>query len=402
MKILILNSGSSSIKYQLFEKPDDAVLSSGVVEKIGEEMGHVKHKQFVHGDQPNQIEINEKIADHESGLRQIVEMLMDPEKGAIGTADEIAAVGHRVVHGGDKFSHPILVGQETMKILHQLSYLAPLHNPHNLKGIEVATSIFPNARQVAVFDTSFHQTMPEHAYRFSIPNSFYQKHGLRAFGFHGTSHNYVTREAAKYLRIDQDHFNAITIHLGNGCSISAIRNGKCVDTSMGLTPLGGLIMGTRSGDIDPSLILFLAQNLSLTIDEIDNILNKQSGLKGLTGDNDLRNILKRYDSGDPEAMLAVEMYIYRIRKYVGAYAAILGRLDALIFTAGVGENSPFIRHKVCENLQILGVEIDKDLNNKNTSDIKEIQKTGSNVKLLVVPTNEELQIANEAYKLLTK
>lgn len=400
MKILVLNSGSSSIKYQLFEKPENKVLLSGIIERIGEENSQVSHKFHNEDGTYKKLEIQEPISDHEKGLKQIVSLQMDPEYGAIDGADEIVAVGHRVVHGGEEFSTPTLINEAVLQKLHKLSYLAPLHNPHNLKGIEVATKIFKGASQVAVFDTSFHQTMPKHAYRFPIPESFYTEHGLRAFGFHGTSHQFVSQQAASYLGIPIDHFNTVTIHLGNGCSMAAIQGGKCVDTSMGLTPLGGLMMGTRSGDIDPSLILFLAQNLSMSVSEIDRLLNKESGLKGLTGDNDLRNILSRYEKGDPAAVLAIEMYVYRIRKYVGAYAAILGRLDALIFTAGVGENSSFIREKVCENLNILGVELDEGLNNEKTSGIKEIQSPGATTRVMIVPTNEELQIVNQVFDLI--
>ncbi|MEQ8552175.1 MAG: acetate kinase [Cyclobacteriaceae bacterium] len=400
MKILVLNSGSSSIKYQLFEKPGNRVLLSGIIEKIGEENSHISHKLHHDNGMHKKLEVREPISDHEKGLEQIVSLQMDPDYGAIDGADEIVAVGHRVVHGGEEFSTPTLVDEEVLHKLHKLSYLAPLHNPHNLKGIEVATKIFKRASQVAVFDTSFHQTMPAHAYRFPIPESFYKEHGLRAFGFHGTSHQFVSQQAASYLRIDPDLFNTITIHLGNGCSMAAIQGGKCVDTSMGLTPLGGLMMGTRSGDIDPSLILFLAQNLSMSIGDIDRLLNKESGLKGLTGDNDLRNILSKYEKGDPAAELAIEMYIYRIKKYVGAYAAILGRLDALIFTAGVGENSSFIRDRVCQNLSILGVELDDTLNHAKTEGIKEIQSPGAPTRVMIVPTNEELHIANQVFDLI--
>ena len=285
--------------------------------------------------------------------------------------------------------------------LQQLSFLAPLHNPANLKGIEVARKVFPTAKQVAVFDTAFHQSMPPRAFRYAISRSFYEENGLRAYGFHGTSHQYVSREAASLLNIDLQAFNAITIHLGNGCSMAAISGGKSIDTSMGLTPLGGLIMGTRSGDLDPSLILFLSKTLNLEPDEIDNILNKESGLKGLTGENDLRSIIARYENGDPAATLAIDMYVYRIKKYIGAYAAILTRLDALIFTAGVGENSPLIREKVCEGLGILGIKLDRTKNaGKASGGSRELQADESAVSIMVVPTNEELEIANQVMSLL--
>ena len=401
MKILVLNAGSSSIKYQLFSMPSKVVLSAGVVEKIGEGMGSVRHEVFKTDQQVEEVRSQEEIPDHQSGLKKIAGLLLDPQTGAIQNGDEIAAVGHRVVHGGEKFGRPALVDDKMFFELQQLSFLAPLHNPANLRGIEVARKVFPTAKQVAVFDTAFHQSMPPRAFRYAISRSFYEENGLRAYGFHGTSHQYVSREAASLLNIDLQAFNAITIHLGNGCSMAAISGGKSIDTSMGLTPLGGLIMGTRSGDLDPSLILFLSKTLNLEPDEIDNILNKESGLKGLTGENDLRSIIARYENGDPAAALAIDMYVYRIRKYIGAYAAILTRLDALIFTAGVGENSPLIREKVCEGLGILGVKLDRTKNaGKASGGSRELQADESAVSIMVVPTNEELEIANQVMSLL--
>ncbi len=393
MKILVLNAGSSSIKYQLFEMPGQSVLLSGSIEKIGEESSLIQHKLFLEDGSAKTHQIQEVIPDHLESLRRIVALLLDPVWGSIESADEITAVGHRVVHGGEKFSRPVVVTSEVVHELRKLSFLAPLHNPANIKGIEVASEIFTHSIQVAVFDTAFHQTMPDYAFRFAISERFYKENGLRAYGFHGTSHQFVTKESARYLSADLHEFNAISIHLGNGCSMTAIKNGMSADTSMGLTPLGGLIMGTRSGDIDPSLIIFLAKHLDMTIDQIDQLLNKESGLKGLTGDNDLRNIIQRYDDGESAARLAIEMYVYRIRQYIGAYMATLGRVDAIIFTAGVGENSPFIREKVCEGLENLGVVLSKELNHSAERGIRSIGVPESNVKILVVPTNEELEIA---------
>ena len=397
MKILILNAGSSSLKYQLFEFPGKKVLVSGLVEKIGETTGRVKH--IVHSGQPVNYEI--KVPNHQTALEEVASLLLKGENAVVHDTDEIEAVGHRVVHGGEKFSAPAFIDSEDMLgELRDLSYLAPLHNPANLTGIEVSMRVFSNAKQVAVFDTAFHQTLPSHVYRYAIPNDFYTEHGLRAYGFHGTSHQFVAREGATFLGIDPAKFNTISIHLGNGCSITAVKEGKSVDTSMGLTPMGGLIMGSRPGDFDPSLILFLGKTLKMELSEIDNLLNKKSGLKGLTGENDLREILNRYTNNDPLAQLAIQMYIYRIRKYIGAYAVVLGRVDAIIFTAGVGENSAFIREGVCSDLDILGIKLDRQLNSADKKTTREIQQADSRVKLLVVPTNEELEIANETVKLL--
>lgn len=398
MKILVLNAGSSSLKYQLFEFPKKDVLVSGLVERIGETIGKIKHT--IH--ESDDVIIQEiEITDHQLALEKVASLLLDGEKAVVKNPMEIQAVGHRVVHGGEKFSAPTLVDSEEILIeFRNLSYLAPLHNPANIIGIEVAMRVFPSAKQVAVFDTAFHQTLPDYVYRYALPNELYIDHGLRAYGFHGTSHQYVSREGAKFLGIDPSQFNAISIHLGNGCSMTAVKNGKSIDSSMGLTPMGGLVMGSRPGDFDPSLILFLAKNLKMELSEIDDLLNKKSGLKGLTDQNDLREILKRYEEGDEQAQLAIHMYIYRIRKYIGAYAVALGKVDAIIFTAGVGENSTFIREGVCTDLEILGIKLDKKLNAIHSQENREIHEVESRIKLLVIPTNEELEIANETEKLL--
>ncbi len=402
MKVLVLNAGSSSIKYQLFEMPDKQVLLSGSVEKIGETNGSVTHKVFNPDGSARKHQFQAVITDHQNALTRIVDLLLDTEWGVIKEANEIAAIGHRVVHGGEKFSEPIIISENVLEELRKLSFLAPLHNPANIRGIEIASDIFAQSVQVAVFDTAFHQTMPDYAFRYAIPEGYYREDGLRAYGFHGTSHQFVSREAARFLSMEPAQFNGISIHLGNGCSMTAIQNGKSVDTSMGLTPLGGLIMGTRSGDIDPSLILFMAKYLDMTVEEIDQLLNKESGLKGLAGSNDLRDVIDRYHKQDPGAQLAVAMYVYRIKKYIGAYAAALGHLDAIIFTAGVGENSAFIREKVCEGLNIIGIRLDKELNETGQAGIRAIESAESNVKILVVPTNEELEIASQAFPFVEK
>ncbi|TRX60603.1 acetate kinase [Fulvivirga sp. M361] len=401
MKVLVLNAGSSSLKYQLFQLPEKQVLASGSVERIGESKSGIKHKVYQSGSASGKITLEVEIPDHKVGLEKIARLLLHGNTSVIKDQEEIEVVGHRVVHGAEKFSRPTLVDAGVLDELRKLSYLAPLHNPANITGIEVSMQVFKKAQQVAVFDTAFHQTLPSHVYRYAVPNELYTKHGFRAYGFHGTSHRYVSREAASFLGIDNDSFNAISIHLGNGCSMTAVKEGKSIDTSMGLTPMGGLMMGTRPGDFDPSLILFLGHALKMNFDEVDKLLNKNSGLKGITGENDLREVIKQYEENDPQAQLAIHMYIYRIRKYIGAYAVALGRVDAVIFTAGVGENSPFIRKEVCTELDILGIQLDEALNSAPSEETREIQHEDSRVKLLVVPTNEELEIVNEVVELTT-
>jgi acetate kinase len=339
MKILVINSGSSSIKYKLFEMTSKSLLAQGTVERIGESKGKIAHEIFSNkmGEQ-SFVETN-SIPDHTDGLTRIGEYLMNKAYGVIQSPNEIMAVGHRVVHGGEQFSQTMLITNEVKSKIRELCFLAPLHNPANLLGIEVAEKVFPDAKQVAVFDTAFHQTMPDFAYRYAIPQKLYDNQQIRSYGMHGTSHLYVSKKATKYLGKNSIDTNLITIHLGNGCSISAIKGGKSVDTSMGLSPLPGLMMGTRSGDIDPAIIFFLHKNLQMPVEKIDNLLNKDSGLKGIAQENDMRMIEKRFEEGDENAKLALEMYCYRIKKYIGSYLAVLGKTDAIIFTAGVGQNS---------------------------------------------------------------
>ncbi len=399
MKILVINSGSSSIKYKLFEMPASTILVAGMIEKIGEAESTITHNVPSRNLEKSE---NLNIANHQQGFDKILSLLTDQEYGVIKDPKDIDAVGHRVVHGGEKFNAPVVINDEVRKQIDSLAFLAPLHNPPNLLGIEVATEFFKDVPQVAVFDTAFHQTMPASSYRYAIPGWLYQDHGIRVYGMHGTSHHFVAQQAAEHLKLPFDQLSLITIHLGNGCSMAAIQNGKCLDTSMGLSPLPGLIMGTRSGDIDPSIYYFLGIRLDMTFEEVDNLLNKESGLKGLTGENDLRKIISRIEEGDKEARLALEMYTYRIKKYIGAYAAALGRLDAIIFTAGVGENAAFIREKVCDGLSILGITLETGKNNQRANNVREIQQEASAVKILVIPTNEELKIAQETMQLLGK
>lgn len=395
MKILVINSGSSSIKYELFDMANVKVLATGIIERIGEKTSRIRHTYST--DHKNEkFEKDQVIKDHRQGLEYLSKILLDEKIGVIRSPEEITAIGHRVVHGGERYSQPTVITQEVMQAIRDLSPLAPLHNPPNLMGIEVATEIFAQATQVAVFDTAFHQTMPPASYRYAIPDYLYQQHSIRAFGFHGTSHLYVTKKAIDYLGKPAEETNLITAHLGNGCSITAVKGGKSFDTSMGFSPLAGLIMGTRSGDLDPAVVFYLGTNLEMTFSQIDKLLNKQSGLMGIAGENDLRDIETRQAEGDPVAQLALDMYTYRIKKYIGAYTAALGRVDALVFTAGVGENSPYVRWHACQGLENLGYSIDEDANNSESRQrVKEIQKNGGGTKILVIPTNEELEIAQQ-------
>ncbi len=400
MKILVINTGSSSVKFKLYDMPAKVLLCEGQIERIGEPEGRLMFTHYLKSG-TDDIVLQDIFEDQQQGLNKIAALLLDPDRGLVSHPGEIGAVGHRVVHGGEDFHEATLITPKvTAKIAH-LVPLAPLHNPANLKGIRTAMQVFPQARQVAVFDTAFHQTLPEHAFRYAIPNDLYREHGLRVYGMHGTSHQYVAEQGAQHIDKPLDTCNFITIHLGNGCSMAAIENGKSIDTSMGLSPLPGLVMGTRSGDIDPAVIFYLCRHLKMTADQVDRLLNKESGLKGLTGSNDLRDIVRQAASGHQASLLAIHMYTYRIRKYIGAYAAILGRLDGVIFTAGVGENSVLIREKSCEGLSMLGITLDTQLNEQKTQGIREIQSPDSAVKLLIIPTNEELEIARQTYRLLS-
>jgi len=400
MKILVINSGSSSIKYELFDMDRPQVIAQGLVEKIGEPSSHLTHKKIDSNGRIIKTESKDRIEDHREGLIRIVGMLMDPNQGVIKENSDITAVGHRVVHGGETFHAPTVIDEKVIAAIRENIPLAPLHNPPNLEGIEVAKKIFPNSLQVAVFDTAFHQTIPEHAYLYAIPYSLYQKDRIRRYGFHGTSHAYVAEKAVEYMDRPLSSLSLITLHLGNGASMAAIKNGKCIDTTMGMTPLEGLVMGTRSGDLDPAIPFFLADHLGMSLKEIDNLLNKESGLKGLCGTNDMREVLEKKAAGDHRAEIALAVYSYRIKKYIGAYYAAMGQLDGIVFTAGIGENSPEIRHRCCSGLKGLGIEIDTDKNNQVGDDITDIATSESKVKILVIPTNEELKIAIETQKVI--
>ena len=393
MQVLVFNSGSSSLKFQLFSMPKAAILCSGLIERIGLEDGKFKFKT-----DKDSIEVNTSIPNHKEGLELLAEQLLNPETGIIKSADDIDIVGHRVVHGGKYFSNTTEITEDVKEKIKVLSSLAPLHNPANLEGIEVAESIFPNAKQVAVFDTAFHQTIPEKAYRYAIPREFSEKHSIRVYGFHGTSHKYVSEKAIEF--ISKAHSKIITIHLGNGCSMTAIKDGKSIDHSLGFSPVSGLIMGTRSGDIDPAIIFYLADKFDYSLTEINTLLQKKSGMLGLTGFSDLRDIQSEAKNGNEACQLALEMNTYRIKKYIGSYAAILNGLDAIVFTAGVGENSSIIREMVCKDLDFLGIELNLKENDKRSHSIRTINKQTSKVKILVVPTNEELEIAEQAFNLI--
>jgi acetate kinase len=396
MKIVIINSGSSSIKYQLIEMPVKEVICSGMIDRIGLETSNFSYVT-------NKVKVEETlpIANHKIGLKKIAQLLMDDEKGVIKSTKEIAAVGHRVVHGGSLFSDTALITKEVKEEIRQLCDLAPLHNPAHLEGIIVAEEIFADAKQVAVFDTAFHQTMPAVAYKYAIPNYLLTENKIRAYGFHGTSHKYVSEKAIDYLKsVNTPSKNIITIHLGNGCSITAIKDGKCVDHSMGFSPSNGLIMGTRAGDIDQSVIFYMVNTLGYSLNDVNTMLNKQSGMLGLTGFSDLRDIESNAEKGNKECQLALDMNAYRIKKFIGSYAAALNGLDAIVFTAGIGENSSFMRKLVCTDMEYFGLELDDAVNEIRSKEIREINLPQAKAKILVVPTNEEIEIANQVHHLI--
>jgi len=397
MNIFVVNSGSSSIKYQLFKMPSPSPICSGLVERIGLENSIITHKVYSN-DQEAVYQQTLNLPDHEAGLQEVRRLLADKEIGVIQNPDDIQVVGHRVVHGGESFAATTEVTEEVKAEIRKLISLAPLHNPANLLGIEVAEKIFTQARQVVVFDTAFHQTLPEKAFRYALPESFYTEYRIRVYGFHGTSHKYVAEQVSQYLK--KSEAKLITIHLGNGCSMAAIAEGQAIDTSMGFGPLSGLIMGTRTGDIDASVVFHLVNQLGYSVAEVNNLFNKQSGMLGLTGHSDMRDITKAIEAGDKTAALAYDMYAYRIKKYIGAYAAVLNGLDAIVFTAGVGENDALIREMVCQNLDYLGIRLDADKNKMRAKGIREINLPDARVKILIVPTNEELEIAQQCYELL--
>ncbi|TWP26078.1 acetate kinase [Apibacter muscae] len=402
MLILVINAGSSSIKYQLLNMETTIVVSKGLVERIGTTGGQLTHR-YLNGNSLEKKTINQEFPDHTGGMKLIIDLLTDTEIGVIKSLSEINAVGHRIVQGGGDFNAPVLITDEVKKKIEEMNPLAPLHNPANLLGIEVAQQFFPYIPQVAVFDTAFHQTMPPRAYRYAIPEKFYTENKIRSYGAHGTSHKYVREQAAKYL--NNEHAKVITIHLGNGSSITAINEkGESIDTSMGFTPLNGLVMGTRCGDIDPSVLIYMVRECGVKFEELDDLLNKKSGMLGMTGHSDARDIENLYKAGDEKATLCLDLYSYRVKKYIGAYMAALNGADAIVFTAGIGENDFQLRSLICKNMDYLGIQMDDSKNKEYNSpdEIKEVQSSDSKLKILLIPTNEELEIANNTLEIISK
>jgi len=393
MKILVINSGSSSIKFELYQMPDKVVEAKGLLQRIGEESSELKYK--IGG---REVVVARPVRDHAQGLQLIVEGLTSKELGGLKDITEIGAVGHRVVHGGEVFSGSVLITDEVVKAVQDHVELAPLHNPPNLLGIQVARELLPHVPQVGVFDTAFHQTIPDYAYIYAIPYEYYKTNHIRRYGFHGTSHRYVSMRAAHMLGKPLSEVNTITCHLGNGCSMAAVAGGKSIDTTMGLTPLEGLVMGTRSGDIDPAIIAYLERVRKMSVSQIDNLLNKKSGLLGVSGtSNDVRSVMKAAAEGDKRAALALTIYCYRVKKYIGSYTAALGKVSALVFTAGVGENGSQIRAQIMANMEPLGYCLDTEKNKAAVGKEMDISTDSSPIRIFAVPTAEELLIALDTY-----
>lgn len=395
MKILILNCGSSSVKYKLFDMKEKTVSAGGIIERIGMVSSKIKHKNM---DSQGLI-IEESIPDHQKAVEKVLQILTCPEYGSIGSVREIRAVGHRVVHGGEFFNQPALINDEIIDMLERCSQLAPLHNPPNVMGIKVCRDLMPGIIQVAVFDTAFHQTMPDRAYMYALPYEYYQKYRLRKYGFHGTSHKYVSGRAAEIMGEDLKRLKIVTCHLGNGSSLCAVGEGKSLDTTMGFTPMAGLAMGTRCGDLDPAIIPFLAEKENMDWVQISDLLNKGSGVLGISGlSSDFRDLETAAEEGHERSRLALDVFVYSVVKAIGALTAVLRGLDILVFTAGIGENSPKIRDRVCSGLNYLGVKLNRDKNDTGSME-REISSTKSKVKVLVIPTDEEMMIAKETFKL---
>ena len=397
MKILVLNCGSSSIKYALYDMDSKTVMTSGGAERVGLDGAFVKVK-LANGDKR---QIMHDIPEHTEGVKFIFSLLTDPEIGVIKDLKEIDAVGHRMVHGGEKFNKSVVLNDEVLKVFEECNDLAPLHNPANLKGVKAVQELMPGLPQVGVFDTAFHQTMPDYAYMYAVPYELYEKYGVRRYGFHGTSHRYVSQRVCDFLGVKAEDKKVITCHIGNGGSVAAVDGGKCVDTTMGLTPLEGVMMGTRSGDIDGGAVAFIQKKLGLDADGISDLLNKKSGVLGISGiSSDMREIDAAAENGDPKAVLALAMYNYRIKKYVGAYAAAMGGVDIVVFTAGVGENQSSMRAEVCHNMEWMGIKLDEE-KNKTVRGVEAVISTpDSKVTVVVIPTDEELMIASDTMALL--
>lgn len=397
MNILVINCGSSSLKFQLINSESEEVIAKGLCERIGIEGSCLTYTP--QGGEKQKTEA--PMADHTAAIKMVLDALTDEKTGVVKDLAEIGAVGHRIVHGGENFSQATIIDDEVIKAIEDCNDLAPLHNPANLIGIQACRALMPNTPMVCVFDTAFHQTMPEKAYLYGIPYEYYEKYKIRRYGFHGTSHSYVSKRAAQVLGAKYEDLKLIVCHLGNGASVSAVKNGECVDTSMGLTPLEGLIMGTRSGDLDPAIIEFLCHKENKSVDEVLNILNKKSGVLGMSKNlsSDFRDLEDAYLAGDENAVRTMDAFCYRVAKYIGAYTAAMNGVDAICFTAGLGENSPFVRDKVCEYLGYLGIELDEEQNHKRGEDLI-ITTPQSHTKVLAIPTNEELAIARETAALV--
>lgn len=399
MKIVVLNCGSSSIKYQLFEMPEQTVLAKGLVDKIGISGSCIKHQK----DDGDKVTLTDEIKDHKTGIQKVLGLLVDAEHGSLKSIEEIQAVGHRVVHAGEKFNGSVKITGAVIDALKECIHLAPLHNPPNLEGIYAITEVLPNVPQVGVFDTAFHQTMPRVSYLYGLPYEYYEKYSIRRYGFHGSSHRYVSQVAAEEAGIDYKNAKIVTCHLGNGSSLAAIKNGESIDTSMGLTPLEGVMMGTRCGDLDIGAVLSIADMENLSIDDVNVLVNKKSGILGVSGlSSDMRDVEIAGDEGHEMAMLALEMFAYRVKKYVGAYTAALGGVDIIVFTGGIGENDTRTRNRVMEGLEYLGIDFDYDLSLKTRGKLKTLTREGSKVKVMVVPTNEELVIATDTFDLVAE
>ena len=398
MKVLVVNCGSSSLKYQVLDMPSEELLCKGLVERIGIEGSVIKHEKIGMDKFVKEVPMK----DHTEAIGHVIDALLDAEHGVAKSMDEIGAVGHRIVQGGEKFAKSTLVTDDMLKEVEGLSELAPLHNPANLLGINACKKLMPTTPMVGVFDTSFHQTMPEESYIYALPYELYEKYGVRRYGFHGTSHRYVTERAAAMLGKPVDQINLVTCHIGNGASCAAVKNGKCFDTSMGLTPLEGLVMGTRCGDIDPAIIPFVAGKEGMSFADVDNMMNKKSGILGISGiSSDMRDVEEAKDKGDKRAQIAWDVFAHRVKHYIGAYLAELGGADAIVFTAGVGENSATMRAEICKGLENLGIVIDDAANNVRGEE-KILSTADSKIKILLIPTNEELMIAKDTYEIVTK
>jgi acetate kinase len=400
MKVAVINCGSSSIKYEVFGLHDCVTLATGLIEQIGGSESRLRQRTRNAGGTFDEQVYRTQLADHKEGFKFMAHV--NREHRIIQDESELFGIGHRVVHGGEVFQEPTVIDDEVVTAIRRLIPLAPLHNPANLLGIEIARAGFPNVPQVAVFDTAFHQTLPPHAFHYATPYDWYAEYHVRRYGFHGSSHRYVSREAARYLGKAIESVNLITLHLGNGASAAAVQRGSSIDTSMGLTPLEGLVMGTRSGDIDPALHFYMMRRTGMSADELEKALNSQGGLKGICGLNDMREIIDEAGKGNDRATLAIDLFCYRIKKYIGAYVAVLGRVDAIVFTGGIGENSSVIRKRACEGLEHLGVAVDGAKNEAALGSFGEIQTDGAPVRVLVVRTDEEREIAQQTINAIEK